>query len=99
MVVLGVGGGASADGGGSTKGCSRTTGSSKEWATSQISTRPSPPTRANWVEARGDQQTSLTTSFRGDDPSLRNEADGFWEACVHNLTVQSALQLKNTLGS
>ena len=51
------------------------------------------------IDARGDQHTSLTTSFKGDDPSLRNEADGFGEACVHNLTVQSALQLKNTFGS
>ena len=39
--VLGVGGGAPGDGGGVT-GLLLTTGSKKEWATSQISTRPSP---------------------------------------------------------
>ena len=51
--------------------------------------------QAPCVDARGDQQTSLTTSFSGDDPSLRNDADGDEEACVHNLTVQSAATQKH----
>ena len=58
--------------------------------------RPSPATEANCVAERGDQHTSVTTSFRSAEWKLCIGVDVDW---VHSLTVQSAEQETKTEGT